>query len=138
MRTALLLFLLTISTVSYVYFVKYQPKILKKIEEVKGIAKTSDTELFYPANAERMGFNRTGESTQIVYKTTKTQDEIQSFYKILLADLNWEVESISKNQDSLIYKFKKDSKLVTIMSQKEQDHLIVSVEIGKRLNPGSY
>jgi hypothetical protein len=135
-KTALLalsfLALVAMTTASYVYFVKYQPKVLRKIEEVKGIKKVSAIELLYPENVEKISFSQTTEGTQVSYRIFKPQEYIQTFYKNLLLDMGWEEESIIKSETSLIYKFKIKGKVATIITQKEPDATLVSVEIAKR------
>jgi hypothetical protein len=126
------LFLIGITTFSYIYFVKYQPKILRKIEEVKGIKKVSSIELLYPNNVEKISFSQTTERTQVSYRISKPQEYIQTFYKNLFADMGWVEESISKSETSLIYKFKTVGKAATVITQKETDSTFVSVEMAKR------
>jgi hypothetical protein len=124
--------LIALTTVSYVYFVRYQPKILRKIGEVKGIKKVSAIELLYPENVEKISFSQTTEGTQVSYRIAKSQKYIQTFYKNLLLDMGWEEESIKQSETSLIYKFKTEGKVATIITQKEPDTILVSVEIAKR------
>jgi len=124
--------LIALTTVSYVYFVRYQPKILRKIGEVKGIKKVSAIELLYPENVEEISFSQTTEGTQVSYRIAKSQKYIQTFYKNLLLDMGWEEESIKQSETSLIYKFKIEGKAATIITQKEPDTILVSVEIAKR------
>lgn len=124
--------LVVLTSLSYFYFAKYQPKILRKIEEVKGIKKVNSLELLYPENAERISFSQTVDGSHASYRTDRTQQYVKAFYKNLFLDMGWEEESIKETQDSLIYKFKTDGKAATIITQKETDTILVSVEMIKR------
>jgi hypothetical protein len=121
-----------VAIVSYLFFLKYQPKVLRKIEEVKGTRTIDALESFYPGKVDKLAANKTTEGTQIIYNTTKSQEQLIQYYKYLFADFGWEVESLGLTETSFIYKFKKDSKLVTIIAQKGTDYSTVSLEIGKR------
>lgn len=130
----LLVALFAVTTASYLYFTGYQPKILRKVEEVKGIKKVNSVELLYPDGAEVISVSQTMDSSQASYKTLKTQDYMQAFYKNLFSDMGWEEESILNQNGSLIYKFKTTGKAATIIMQKiaEDGSTLVSLEIYKR------
>lgn len=120
------------ATLSYINFTKYQPKVLKKIEEVKGIKIVNDIELLYPENVEKISSSQTEFGTHATYKISKTQDQMRFFYKNLLTDLGWEEDSIKIIEDSMVYKFKKEGKLATIITQTAENTTLVSLEISKR------
>jgi hypothetical protein len=124
--------LISLTSFSYIYFTGYQPKVLRKLEEVKGIRKVNAIELLYPDNAEKISFNQTADITQVSYRTLKSQEYIKTFYKNLFTDMGLKEESIKKTDTSLIYKFKGEGKAVTVITQKETDSTLVSVEIAKR------
>jgi len=126
------LLLIALTSFSYIYFTKYQPKVLRKIEEVKGIRKVNDIELLYPDNAEKISFSQTSQRTQVSYRISKPQEYIQAFYKNLFLDMGLNEESIRKTDTSMIYKFKTEGKAVTVITQKEDGTTLVSVEIAKR------
>jgi hypothetical protein len=125
------LVLIALTTTSYIYFVRYQPKVLRKIEEVKGIKKVSALELLYPESVEKISFSQTTEATQVSYRIAKSQEYIKTFYKNLFLDMGWEEDSIKQTEASMIYKFKTKGKEATINTQKEPDATLVSVEINK-------
>ena len=124
--------LIALTSFSYIYFTQYQPKVLRKIEEVKGIKKVSAIELLYPDNAEKISYNQTSERTQVVYRVSKSQEYIQTFYKNLFLDMGLNEESIRKTDISMVYKFKTEGKVVTVITQEEDGSTLVSVEIAKR------
>jgi hypothetical protein len=127
-----ILILVAVTAVSYIYFVRYQPKVLRRIEEVKGIKKVNAIELLYPDNVEKISFSQTTEATQVSYRTIKSKEYLQNFYRNIFLDMGWEEESIKQSVVSLIYKFKTEGKAATIITQKEPDATLVSVEINKR------
>ncbi len=124
--------LVAVTTVSYVYFVEYQPKVLRKIEEVKGIKKVDAIELLYPDGVEKISFSQTLETTQISYRIARPQEYIQTFYKNIFLDMGWKEDSIQQSETSLVYKFETAGKGATVIAQKEPDAILVSVEIIKR------
>jgi hypothetical protein len=128
----LLVALFALTTTSYLYFSMYQPKILRKVEEVKGIKKVSSIELLYPENAEVISLSQTMSGSQASYKTLKSQEYMQTFYRNLFLDMGWEEESVRKFDDSLIYKFKTVGKVSTIIMQADGNSTLVSLEISKR------
>ena len=130
--TALLTMLFALTTFAYVYFTNYQPKILKKIEEVKGIKSSSSIELLYPENAEIISFSQTTNGSQTSYKISKPETYMQMFYKNLFLSMGWEEESIRKFEGSLIYKFKMTGKRATIIMQENEGITLVSLEVSKK------
>jgi len=124
--------LVVISVISYLNFTNYQPKILKKVGEVKGIKKTSEKDIVYPTDAEKISSTQTNVSSQATFKTSKSQNEVESFYKFIFSDLGWDIESVTSTQDSLILKYKKPGSLATIIAQKDLEKTLVSIEISPR------
>ena len=121
--------LLIAVALSYANFTKYQPKILKKIEEVKGLKAVSNIELLYPDNVEKVSSSQTEFTSQTTYKTTRTQDQLRFFYKNLLTDLGWQEESIKLSANTMTYKFKKQNGLATINTQTLDGSTLVSLEM---------
>lgn len=128
------LFLITLFAFAYMSFEKYQPKILRKIEEVKGIRKTTESDLPLPGGSTKVGFNRTSESTQTTFQTEKNVEEVLKFYKNVFKEREWVLESETTTQNSSICKFKKSDKLITIISSRQEDasYTVVSIEETKR------
>jgi len=132
--------LLSISIISYINFSGYQPKILKKIEDVKGAKSISDINLLYPDKAETISSDEIGNIYQTSYRIEKPRSSIESFYKNIFTDLDWEIESISEENNSSVYKYKSKDKIAKIISKEEATntegnekiYTLVGIEISDR------
>lgn len=117
----------------YLNFQNYQPKILRQLQEVKGMS-TQREYIPYPRDSVKIGSSKSNESNQLTFETKKTPKELQEFYKNIYLDKGWKIESEGINENFYVLEFKKDSSLITILSskEKEDDYTVASVEITKR------
>ena len=123
-------FLILASVASYIYFVKYQPKALKKLSEVRGLSTIKTDAIPYPTDAQKLGFNQTPTSRQTTFQTSKTLDEVQQFYKNIFTTKGWELtlEKLSEQTSKHIYQ-KKNSKATIVATIQEDQATVVSIEV---------
>ncbi|MBU1132924.1 hypothetical protein KKG08_01485 [Patescibacteria group bacterium] len=110
-----------ISATSYFIFTKYSPKILRKLEEVKGIKTISSDNLPYPTDSKKIGFFETPQSRQVTLQTRKTLEEISQFYRNIYENKNYKLISERDSPSFLELKFKKNDEVVTIVGSLEED-----------------
>lgn len=126
--------LIALSVGSYAYFLKYEPKILDKLKEVKGASTSQVFAVPYPKAAEKIGFNQTSNLQQTTFQTSKNPQEVTAFYKGVFKDKGWELDSeTADNTKEIIVKFKKENERTTVISTNtdDSDFTIVSIEIVK-------
>ncbi len=124
--------LIVLSVSSYLVFTHYEPKNLKKVAEVKGLAKTAENSIIYPQDAEKISSSETHVSAQATFRTSKAPKDIQSFYKFVFNNQGWQIQSVTNNQSSLVSKYSMSHQLATVISQKDGDKTLVSIEIGPK------
>jgi len=78
-------------------------------------------ELPYPSDAQNFGVTTTQDLKQITFETKKSPAEVQKFYKNVLSESEWVTESEGIANSFLIAKFKKEDKLVTIVSSEQEN-----------------
>ena len=129
--TLISIFLLAFFSLSYINFLKYQPKILKKIEEVKGLSTINTDDTPYPIDALKIGFYQTPKSQQTTFKTGKTQTEVQDFYKNIYGGKSWKLISEKEVDHTITFSYQKEKEVVTIVATAEENsnYTIVSIEI---------
>jgi hypothetical protein len=122
---------LIISGMSFNYFNKYQPKVVRRVTEVRG-AKTSDdaNEVTLPQGALNVSFNQSYKSKQTTYQIDKSPKEIQNFYKTIFLEKGWEIDSEGQTNDLYVNKYKKENSAAVVISspQGTDNTTIVSVE----------
>ncbi|MBU0535109.1 hypothetical protein KKC62_02965 [Patescibacteria group bacterium] len=123
-------FLVLVSVASYIYFIRYQPKALKKLSEVRGVATIKTDAIPYPTDAQKLGFNQTPTSKQTTFQTSKTLDEIQQFYNNIFITKGWELtlEKLSEQTSKHVYQ-KKNSKATIVATAQEDQATVVSIEV---------
>lgn len=119
------LVLLPVFIGSYIYFLKYQPKALKKIEEIKGVSTIATDEFPYPVDAKKIGFTQTPNSSQTIFQTSKTPLDVLKFYKNIFEAKNWipSGEGVLDHTTSITYQNKGEK--VTIVATSEENSLTV-------------
>ena len=118
---------------SYVYFASYQPKILRQLQEVRGVtAQGFGTPLL--SDASSVSYNSTNSHDQTTYATSKTPTQVQAFYKNYFIDDNWVLTSQSVGKDGLVFKYKNDLHYATVSASKPagSNNTAVSVDIAAR------
>lgn len=122
--------LIFLATVFYIRFQNYQPKILKRLTEVRGISIQRDI-LPYPMDSTKVSETKTLHGEQITLRTTASNEKINNFYKNILLEDNWKIEAEDLNDNFSIVKFKKDEKTVTVISSLalENGNTVFSLEI---------
>ena len=124
-------FIIGIFSFTYISFLKYQPKILKKVEEVKGLSTINTDDIPYPTDAIKIGFNQTPNSKQTTFQTSKTREEVQAFYKNIFSGKRWKLLTERIVDHTLTFTYQKDQETVTVVatSQEENTYTVVSVEV---------
>ena len=122
--------LISIFLISYISFQKYQPKVLKKIEEVKGASTISTDDIPYPIDAVKLGFTQTPKSKITTFKTAKTQAEVVEFYKNIYESKDWKLteEKKSDHTVTLAYQYETDSVTIIATPDESTNYTVVSVE----------
>jgi|GEM_PF-1918544 len=123
---------LLIAGVSYGQFYKYQPKVLRRVAEVRGIQSDEEKEEFtYPQNAKNVSFNQSYKSRQTTFQIEKPPKDVQNFYKSIFMEKGWTIESEGATNDFFVTKYKKGLSTAMVMSSYQGlDHItIASVEI---------
>ena len=123
-------FLVLVSVSSYIYFIKYQPKALKKLSEVRGASTIKTDEIPYPTDAQKLGFYQTPNSKQTTFQTAKTLDEVQQFYNNIFITKGWELtlEKYSDHTSKHTYQ-KKNSKATIVATTQGDQTTVVSIEV---------
>jgi hypothetical protein len=118
------------SATSYIYFIKYQPKALKKISEVRGVSTINTDEIPYPTDAQKLGFYQTPTSKQTTFQTAKTLIEIQQFYNNIFTTKGWELtlENISDSTSKHVYQ-KRNSKATVVATTQQDQTTVVGIEV---------
>lgn len=116
--------------VSYFSFSKYQPKVLKKVHEVKGMSSIITDDVPYPSDAVKIGTSQTPTSKQTTFKTEKSQIEVKDFYKNIYAGKEWKLISEKTIDGTIMLTFKKDVVTVKIVitAQDDMGYTVVSIE----------
>ncbi|NMB70370.1 hypothetical protein GYA27_04180 [candidate division WWE3 bacterium] len=119
----------------YVVFSNYKPKDLVQLAEVRGDKsdKSNSLDLPYPEKAERISITKTSGSEQVTFKTEKNKEEVQEYYKNVMATLNWKLESEAIYDYSTVSRFYKDESRVNVMAFDEESSTgsLVGIEISK-------
>lgn len=121
-----------LSVFSYKSFVAYQPKSIVPIEEVHGTKTEAKIELPAPEESEILGSTISERHKSFNYKSKKSSDAIQQFYKNILFEEKWEINN-EGTADIFVnteYKRERDRVKITTSNQEEQD-TIVTIEIWK-------
>lgn len=130
-----MILLIGIAFYSYYRFTEYRPKSLRQLQEVKGDKSdvSNSMDLPYPERAERISITKTAVSEQITFKTIKSTEEINEYYKNVLTSLEWELESEGIYDGFSTTKFKKNDYQVTVLAFSEDDGSgsLVGLEIFK-------
>lgn len=127
--TTLLLALASVG--SFAIFSQYKPKTLKQVQEVKGLQNDNSTDFALPEGATKIGSNRSTESTQTTFHTSKKKDNVQEFYKNIYSTNNWKLESQNVNENYIVTKYEKDNKLFVVSTFDTQDdnETLVNLEL---------
>ena len=128
--TLLSCFLLLVSISSYIYFIRYQPKSLKKLAEVRGASTLSTDTIPYPADAQKLGFIQTQASKQTTFQTSKTSEEVQQFYDNIFTTKEWELTLEKSSDQTSTHVYQKNNSKATIVATTQQDQTtVVSIEV---------
>lgn len=123
-------FLLFASLASYIFFLKYQPKALKTLSEVRGVSTMQSDNIPYPVDAVKLGFNQTPDSKQTTFQTAKTLDEVKQFYKNIFTSKDWVLTTDSSTDQTMKQTYqKKNDKASIVGTVQDKNITIVSIEI---------
>ena len=126
-----LLLALSLTSLSYLYFSNYRPKVLQQLQEVKGAATDDANFTFvYPDGSKELGYNRNGSSMQLTYETTRTTDAIQLFYRNIFEVKGWRRKSTTVSNDIAVSSYKSNNQtfVVTTSPTEDSKKTLVSLE----------
>jgi hypothetical protein len=119
----------TLLVFSYSYFSKYSPKVLKKVNEVKGLSSIYTDDIPYPRDAVKIGTNQTPNSRQTTFRTKNNLEEVTNFYKKSYAEKRWVSVSEEAEDETTVLSFRKEKETIKIVVTTEsEDQTIVSIE----------
>lgn len=122
--------LILLFSFSYAIFSNYQPKVLKKVTEVKGLSNINTDDFPYPQDAVKIGANQTSISKQTTFSTQETLPNVIGFYKNTYLKDEWKIVNSSTADNTETISFKKSDQIINIMATKENDNTtIVSIEM---------
>lgn len=120
---------------TYWLFSSYRPKALSELREVRGYQTTKQEadvfDLPYPRYAKGLASDETLNSKKFTFETDKSPQDIQSFYKNILLEDDWELEKEGNIDFFYTSEYEKSDKTVTVWSYYDQDAKLTfaSVEI---------
>lgn len=120
-----------IFTLSYFYFLKYEPKIIQRIEDVKGATSSIQNAIPYPPDSTKVSESRTSNNIrQITFEATRNTQEVQGFYKAVYTNKGWNLSSKSITNGAISTRYKKDKTyiLITTTQLAETGKTLVNVE----------
>lgn len=121
------------SVFSYSLFLRYSPKSLVEVREIKGIKthKSKLIDLVHPISANKISTDTTSKASVITLIDTQKPFEIQSFYETVLNNKGWKQTKQQKENGFIAARYKKnDIDLMVLTTQQEQETLI-TIEISK-------
>lgn len=123
-----------IAVLSYYYFFTYKNSVPKVTENIKGAKDSWSFELPIPDNSIKLASNRTADIQQITIQSTKTPDEIHSFYKNVLFDKDYVLESESQDDGFTTKIYVSNDRTATIMAREQtgENYSIASIEISEK------
>ncbi len=115
---------------TYANFSSYRPKVLKRIQEVKGAHTQILRTLPYPENSQNISTNENFDSIQMTFETPRSPEALQQFYKSILLDDDWYLVSEYITQDSQIATYESENQKIDIKATAATDKsTIASIEI---------
>lgn len=133
-KTLAPLLLITSLTIgSIYYFYTYQPKKLTAITEVKGVRTTKIDDLPLPPESSLIASSKSTSASQTTFRSNTSTDDIEIFYKTILLEKGWIIDTEFITQDALVSKYKKGDYLISVTaSQAKNQPSIGSLEISTR------
>ncbi len=117
--------LILLSIYSYGSFTSFKPKTLIPAKEVKGTESDEEgkIKLPYPENYKVIGRTQKNGNEHITYKTTRTPEEIQTFYRNVLISKEWEIDATGNAGifTTTRYKFEDNQIDITTSQQSNED-----------------
>ena len=122
--------LILLFSFSYTVFSNYQPKVLKKVTEVKGLSNINTDDFPYPQDAVKIGANQTSISKQTTFSTRETLSNVVDFYKNTYLKDEWKIINSSAADNTETVSFKKSDQIINVMATKENESTtMVSIEM---------
>lgn len=118
-------------SLSYILFLRYEPKVVKSLQEVKGseVALTADDSVIpFPADAQKLSSMRAGRWQQNTFETSKNPQQLQAFYKTVFWDKGWSLDSEGEKDGFLVYRYKKDRQVAHVISSTQDGKTLASIE----------
>jgi hypothetical protein len=101
---------------SYIYFVRYHPKLLSRLEDVRGASTSIQVadNFPYPQDAKKVSTVTSESNRQVTFETGKTPEQVQSFYKAVLTNDQWELRNKTVTSGTIEVDYKQDKKTIEI------------------------
>lgn len=106
--------LVGLSIFTYGNFAKFRPQIPEAHKQVKGASSQNKTRLPYPEKYEIIGISEEDLGEHITYQTPISPEDIQTFYRNILASNGWQVTSTGTSGIFTTTKYKHDKKEVEV------------------------
>ncbi len=111
---------LGIPVYSYAQFMTYKPDINKERQEVKGSQDMTDCSLPFPTDYTLLSNSQTTIGRQLVFHTSKTALELQTFYQTALIEQGWQKERETQLEEFYSTEYKNGNERVKITSARQE------------------
>lgn len=126
--------LLLVFGFSYYSFLKFKPPAAYQLKKNEEFDTLSDISIPYPTDSVDISTDKTSNTQISTFKTQKNNQDLHEFYETALSSRGWELESKGEESNSCTAKYKKEDKLITIISveQQDQNETLVSIDLSDR------
>ncbi len=121
--------LMIIFSLTYFYFSKYSPKVLKKVTEVKGLSSIYTDDVPYPSDAVKIGTNQTPTTRQTTFRTSNNIQDVSEFYKKSYQEKRWRSVNEKISDGTTVLSFQKENETISIViTTEDENNTVVSIE----------
>ncbi len=96
---------------------------------MKGYSTDSSLNLPIPFDSEEISKSTTSDTTQLMIESTRSQEELQKYFKNVLLAKKWQVDKQTVDEKSIETVYKKDKDRVMVISSTDEEKTILTVEI---------
>jgi hypothetical protein len=122
--------LTAITLFSYQLFQGYEPKVLRQLEEVRGIKDEREVLIPYPRGSRKVGINKTSEGEEITFQTRLTLTQVRDFYENIFQGKGWKVESENVEETFVVTEFKNEHSVVSLQATAQPEFGMSVVTLG--------
>ncbi len=117
-----------LTIVSFYTFTAFSPKALSQVSEVQGL-RTDSRQLPVPYDSEHLSEYKTDSGYVVTVQTSKTIDELKSFFENGLRSKDWRIDNYGILNDAYVMKFKKSETLLNIAMVTSDNKTTVTLEV---------